>query len=285
LTVACSNSDTEQEGDEEIAYSKESKVQSVEKEEQDGTSESDTARWEPQEWNREDWRSIWQGNGQGKVQPLLPYNEGESQSLILIQIRSLTDFYACRKIELDSLRPKSPPPRNGQPSSGGLGRGRGAGLGITRSGLVTQAVPRGPSQSSMTPNGNGMMNGIGRGRGRGNGIAPVHHTATNGFSPAASTSSAYPTSSRTPSSTSSANGSPYRTHSIAPPNPSTVHHPLPSRPAFTPQRSSSNGPPHSTHPSQYRNVSAPTFLCLHSPSRILAQKNSPPFEIYEDRIK
>ncbi|KAK4701243.1 mRNA m6A methyltransferase non-catalytic subunit, partial [Phenoliferia sp. Uapishka_3] len=38
--------------------------------------------------------------------------------------------------ELDALRPKSPPPRNGQPSSGGLGRGRGAGLGVTRSAIL-----------------------------------------------------------------------------------------------------------------------------------------------------
>ncbi|KAM0749171.1 MT-A70-domain-containing protein [Meredithblackwellia eburnea MCA 4105] len=82
----------------------------------------------------------WKGKRQGeekekeKVLTLLPFSE-----------------------ELDSLRPKSPPPRNGQPSSGGLGRGRGAGLGVTRS----TAIPLGLGSGGRI-----------RGRGRGNAYPP-----------------------------------------------------------------------------------------------------------------
>ncbi|GAA5874215.1 hypothetical protein JCM16303_005777 [Sporobolomyces ruberrimus] len=218
-------------GDGEIGrFGKGSKVQNVEKE--------DGKEWEPREWDREEWQKQWlekdnygsrsDGEGGEKVAPLLPFNE-----------------------ELDALRPKSPPPRNGQPSSGGLGRGRGAGLGITRSGLVTQAIPRGPPT---IPSRNGDSSGAGRGRGRGigngnaNGMAnslphkPTH--TINGFIfPNAS-----PSSSRSHSVASSANNSPYRVHTMPPPVPQT--HALPSRPSFTPQHHSSSraAPSHSSQP-------------------------------------
>lgn len=127
-----------------------------------------------------------------RVDTLLPYVEGESLSRACISAASgdcrslphdskLTDATATAATELDALRPKSPPPRDGLPSSGGLGRGRGAGLGVTRSGLVTQAVVNSNSVYSpsgvnpVTTNGNGAGRGRGRGRGRGGGGRNHHH--------------------------------------------------------------------------------------------------------------
>lgn len=78
-----------------------------------------------------------------------------------------------RRAELDALRPKSPPQRNGLPSSGGLGRGRGAGLGITRSGLVGQAA------TVPAPDGSVGVNGLGRGRGRGRGRSSEQEAGYN----------------------------------------------------------------------------------------------------------
>lgn len=77
-----------------------------------------------------------------KVGKLLPFVQGKLETLMkegVPQLASLTG--SVRLPELDALRPKSPPPRHGQASSGGLGRGRGAGLGVTRSGPALAASP------------------------------------------------------------------------------------------------------------------------------------------------
>ncbi|GAA5915089.1 uncharacterized protein JCM6883_003266 [Sporobolomyces salmoneus] len=240
LTVASAPSFAESgEVGEGNLFSKESKVQTVEKEE--------GVEWEPTEWNEEGCKALWEREGAGRVSPLLPFSE-----------------------ELDALRPKSPPPRNGQPSSGGLGRGRGAGLGITRSGLVTQASPRGPVTSGAVMLGvqNGATNGNGSARGRGRGLGhggnPHGMASNNGFEapPSLSTSTSYSSlsSSRSnsylnSSTSSSSNGSPYRVHSLAPPV--APSHPLPSRPNFVPRQSSSSS---STHSSRYNKSSNSSYL-------------------------
>lgn len=166
-------------------FSPESVVHPVERE---GTAQEQRERWgAPREWTRDEWEARWRkkrvpvsmigGGGGGsqqqgggapdvqRVDTLLPYVE-----------------------ELDALRPKSPPPRDGVPSSGGLGRGRGAGLGVTRSGLVTQgaAITSNSvylsSSPNVTTNGNGVGRGRGRGRGRGGGRNHYHHNGmTNGM--------------------------------------------------------------------------------------------------------
>ncbi|GAA6022750.1 hypothetical protein JCM11491_005567 [Sporobolomyces phaffii] len=196
-----------------------SKVQDVEK-------ERSGSEWSAKEWNAEEWKSTWDGR---EVGPLLPFDE-----------------------ELDSLRPKSPPPRNGQPSSGGLGRGRGAGLGITRSGLVTQAIPRGPAAP---------IPGAGRGRGVTGARSNTPVAAANGyiFAAAASPSNSSPRANT--SQPTSSYGSPYRVHSLAPPTglASTASHPsLPSRPSFSSQHSSSSGSPSARFgpppPQRYQNA-------------------------------
>ncbi|GJN93445.1 hypothetical protein Rhopal_006501-T1 [Rhodotorula paludigena] len=131
-------------------YSRASHVAPVEREGDDGEQRE---RWgEPRAWKREEWEARWKRPGMVAAQQ---QQEGE------VKVESLLPFVE----ELDNLRPKSPPPRNGLPSSGGLGRGRGAGLGITRSGLVggPQVGAAGPAGA---PNG---VNGLGRGRGRGRG--------------------------------------------------------------------------------------------------------------------
>ncbi|GAA5821051.1 hypothetical protein JCM3770_004352 [Rhodotorula araucariae] len=111
--------------------------------EREGTAEEQDARWgAPREWNRDEWEARWRRPGPGAG--------AEGDDVEEDKVDSLLPFVE----ELDTLRPKSPPPRNGLPSSGGLGRGRGAGLGITRSGLVPAIVGAPP-------------NGLGRGRGRG----------------------------------------------------------------------------------------------------------------------
>ncbi|GEM10747.1 methyltransferase like 14, transcription regulator [Rhodotorula toruloides] len=141
-------------------FSSESPVPPVENE---GTTDEQKERWgAARQWSREEWEARWkrpvvpgslaaEGNGPellGKVETLLPFVE-----------------------ELDALRPKSPPQRNGLPSSGGLGRGRGAGLGITRSGLVGQAA------NASALDGTVGVNGLGRGRGRGRELNNGEHEA------------------------------------------------------------------------------------------------------------
>ncbi|GAA5824325.1 hypothetical protein JCM5353_007026 [Sporobolomyces roseus] len=211
-------------------FGKESKVQEVEKEE---------SRWEAKEWDRESWEARWRKTGeQGDEEPEGGAGGSEKVATLLPYIE-----------ELDALRPKSPPPRNGLPSSGGLGRGRGAGLGITRSGLVTQSVARGatipippPPVSSngySTPPRN-VSNGMGRGRG--NSLPPKPTNSMNGFSfpPPPPPQNAMPFPSPSHSSlSSSTNSSPYRIHhpsQLAPPIP----HSLPSRPSFHSQQSSAS---------------------------------------------
>lgn len=183
-------------------FSPESVVHPVERE---GSPQEQRERWgAPREWTRDEWEARWRkkrmpvsmidGGGGGsqqqqagspnvqRVDTLLPYVEGETFPRIsaasggrpLPHNRKLTPPSRRPHAELDALRPKSPPPRDGLPSSGGLGRGRGAGLGVTRSGLVTQAVVNSNSAySSSSPNaitnGNGNAAGSGRGRGRGRG--------------------------------------------------------------------------------------------------------------------
>ncbi|GAA5892708.1 hypothetical protein JCM8208_005890 [Rhodotorula glutinis] len=128
-------------GDE--TYSAASNVRPVEGE---GELEEQRTRWgEPREFSREDWEARWKRPGALEVTPTGAVDK----------VESLLPFVE----ELDALRPKSPPPRNGLPSSGGLGRGRGAGLGITRSGLVPNGAPVGGVAAP--------QNGLGRGRGSG----------------------------------------------------------------------------------------------------------------------
>lgn len=50
-------------------FSKESKVQTIEKE--------DGIVWEPREWDKDEWAKTWEQDGEGSVAPLLPFNEGE----------------------------------------------------------------------------------------------------------------------------------------------------------------------------------------------------------------
>ncbi|GAA5857621.1 hypothetical protein JCM9279_003447 [Rhodotorula babjevae] len=126
----------------EETYSAASDVRAVEGE---GEGDEQRARWgEPREWSRDEWEARWKRPGAVEA----------ASAGAVEKVESLLPFVD----ELDALRPKSPPPRNGLPSSGGLGRGRGAGLGITRSGLV----PNGPTAGAAPP-----QNGLGRGRGRG----------------------------------------------------------------------------------------------------------------------
>ncbi|GAA5990697.1 hypothetical protein JCM11641_008468 [Rhodosporidiobolus odoratus] len=144
-------------------YSAASPVLPVEGE---GTQEQQRQRWgEPREWEKKEWEGRWRrfalvGSGAGERS-----FDGTDSGVGSFtkeagdgKVQSLLPFVA----ELDSLRPKSPPARNGVPSSGGLGRGRGAGLGITRSGLI-------PSPQSAPGSGIGTPNSMGRGRGRGGG--------------------------------------------------------------------------------------------------------------------
>ncbi|BGP42394.1 regulatory protein [Rhodotorula kratochvilovae] len=115
----------------------------------EGDEREQRERWgAPREWSRDEWEARWKRPGAAG---------GADGALAEVEkVESLLPFIE----ELDALRPKSPPPRNGLPSSGGLGRGRGAGLGITRSGLV----PHGAVAPSSVPS---APNGLGRGRGRG----------------------------------------------------------------------------------------------------------------------
>ncbi|GAA5939277.1 Kar4p [Sporobolomyces koalae] len=220
---------------EETPYVPESKVQQVENEQDD---DGNNTVWHQRAWNKEVWETTWKkkrdvGVAGGinvqddKVATLLPFVE-----------------------ELDALRPKSPPPRNGQPSSGGLGRGRGAGLGITRSGLVTQAIPRGPNTMQPAPfTGKPTIGSFGpgsspAGRGRGSGVhelpaKPPH--PINGYhiaAPIAGTNGSQFSSATNSRNPSPGNGSPYRIHTLAPPGPSA--RPLSSRPSFNSQHSSSS---------------------------------------------
>ncbi|GAA5941467.1 hypothetical protein JCM1841_001059 [Sporobolomyces salmonicolor] len=155
-------------GASESTFSSESRVRAVEAE------ESDAERWEEgkREWTREGWEGVWKKPGTGAAAmvaaeanggEVTPVNgqEEEDGKVATVKVDSLLPFVE----ELDALRPKSPPPRNGLPSSGGLGRGRGAGLGITRSGLVSQASVRTPTPGG--PAGTPPRSGMGRGRGRG----------------------------------------------------------------------------------------------------------------------
>ncbi|GAA5870347.1 hypothetical protein JCM8547_006610 [Rhodosporidiobolus lusitaniae] len=139
-------------------YSPSSIPQLVEKE---GTRAEQDVKWgKPREWERHEWEARWRRQfvGAGGVGGVGGAGEQDGG---VVRVESLLPFVE----ELDALRPKSPPPRNGVPSSGGLGRGRGAGLGITRSGLVSQASSY-PSSGTSSP----ASGGIGRGRGRGNGV-------------------------------------------------------------------------------------------------------------------
>ncbi|GAA5895443.1 hypothetical protein JCM6882_006253 [Rhodosporidiobolus microsporus] len=173
----------------EPLYSPTSTVHPVEKE---GSEEEQRERWGvegPREWDKKEWDSRWRrpGVGAGMARSVSGEvlagasgsrrgsgAEGEGE---VVRVESLLPYVE----ELDALRPKSPPQRNGVPSSGGLGRGRGAGLGVTRSGLVAQGQGGGSgqqaSQSSSgtsTPlSGPGLGVGMGRGRGRGNGMLAV----------------------------------------------------------------------------------------------------------------
>ncbi|GAA5917947.1 hypothetical protein JCM5296_002678 [Sporobolomyces johnsonii] len=155
-------------GSSESTFSSESRVRAVEAE------ESDAERWVEgkREWTRDGWERMWKKPGTvaatavaaeakgGEVTPVSG-QEGDEGKAATVKVDSLLPFVE----ELDALRPKSPPPRNGLPSSGGLGRGRGAGLGITRSGLVSQASARTPTPGG--PAGTPTRSGMGRGRGRG----------------------------------------------------------------------------------------------------------------------
>ncbi|ORY76516.1 MT-A70-domain-containing protein [Leucosporidium creatinivorum] len=112
--------------------------------------EGEKTSWTPQPYERESFERLW-STGRPALSIGMGGMDGEVGGMNVEPIASLLPFVE----ELDALRPKSPPPRNGMPSSGGLGRGRGAGLGITRSGVANAVSPSpGP-------------NGVGRGRGRG----------------------------------------------------------------------------------------------------------------------
>ncbi|BGP10934.1 regulatory protein [Rhodotorula toruloides] len=143
-------------------FTSESPVLPVENE---GSAEEQKGRWgAPKEWSREEWEARWK-------RPVAPGSmaaEGKGPEL-LGKVDTLLPFVE----ELDALRPKSPPQRNGLPSSGGLGRGRGAGLGITRSGLVGQAA------TVPAPDGSVGVNGLGRGRGRGRGRSSEQEAGYN----------------------------------------------------------------------------------------------------------
>ncbi|GAA5883543.1 hypothetical protein JCM3774_003811 [Rhodotorula dairenensis] len=162
-----------------VRFSAESIVHPVERE---GTASEQRERWgAPREWTRDEWEARWKkpgvpvsmigsGSGGAGAASTDMSKAGSREGVEKVQrVDTLLPYVE----ELDALRPKSPPPRDGLPSSGGLGRGRGAGLGVTRSGLVSQ-----PNNASLYPlpdflaNGNvlnGKGAGAGRGRGRGRG--------------------------------------------------------------------------------------------------------------------
>ncbi|GAA6043527.1 hypothetical protein JCM8097_002261 [Rhodosporidiobolus ruineniae] len=152
LTVSAPSASAASSGE---MFSAESLVHPVEKE---GSPEEQAERWgRPREWTRGEWEKRWRRAGGVPVSFANAggaggAGEGEREEVVG-RVESLLPFVE----ELNALRPKSPPQRNGVPSSGGLGRGRGAGLGITRSGLI-------PPSHSGSP-----APGAGRGRGRGGG--------------------------------------------------------------------------------------------------------------------
>ncbi|BGP57925.1 regulatory protein [Rhodotorula sphaerocarpa] len=160
-------------------YSSDSVVHPVERE--DDAAEQ-RERWgAPRAWTRDEWEARWQKPGVTATLPARAQLEAETSREPRGIVNTLLPFVP----EIDALRPKSPPPRDGLPSSGGLGRGRGAGLGVTRSGLVGQASFL-PSSPQPPPTGYGYgpgyaygpgSGGAGRGRGRGRGSLMVRDDA------------------------------------------------------------------------------------------------------------
>lgn len=102
----------------------------------------DDVEWKAVEFEKMEYEARWSSQGSErminveegkreknelvKVATLLPFVEGER--LLRVPIGYCTD---PSRLEIDHLRPKSPPLSNGAASSGGLGRGRGAGRKLT----------------------------------------------------------------------------------------------------------------------------------------------------------
>ncbi|GAA6061374.1 hypothetical protein JCM10212_005828 [Sporobolomyces blumeae] len=222
-------------------YDASSTVQRVE-------NETQGDRWqdEVREWTKEGWNKAWFKAGDVKV-PREDADEGADEGRDT-KVGTLMPFVE----ELDKLRPKSPPPRNGLPSSGGLGRGRGAGLGVTRSGLVNHSISRAPP--SFVNNGNAgpqaqVRNGAGRGRGRGSGTA--YENGMGSMDPQRNQGSPPPLTIGGPPAF-FAQGRTFQQHPLhesSSPHPSPqpgarlaqpISHPLPARPSFRSHGSSSS---------------------------------------------
>ncbi|GAA5826804.1 hypothetical protein JCM11251_002899 [Rhodosporidiobolus azoricus] len=250
--------------------------------EKEGSEEEQRQRWGPaREWDRKEWEGRWRrpgvGVGGGMAKSLSIASAGENGAKgsrtgsgaevqqEVVRVESLLPFVE----ELDALRPKSPPQRNGVPSSGGLGRGRGAGLGVTRSGLVAQ---QGSQSSSGTSTPQVQMSGVGRGRGRGNGLIPPPSPgqAMVAPPPPPPMGMPYPTPAPLPPPhpTGSAPpfpGYPYQQHHFPPPQmpasqqQGTPLHPHPMRPYQSQLKSFNPTPPPSFPPSLLQHAGSSSY--------------------------
>ncbi|GAA5993557.1 hypothetical protein JCM10908_000110 [Rhodotorula pacifica] len=180
LTLSSPSSSTRTTARDRPTFSTDSIVHPIERE---GSAQEQRERWgAPREWTRDEWVARWKKPGMPVTMLGATGTAGMSRNGSQQQQQGAdgevnkvqrVDTLLPYVEELDALRPKSPPPRDGLPSSGGLGRGRGAGLGVTRSGLVSQSSSLNPFSPNQAPFANsGAAGGRGRGRGRGRSNGP-----------------------------------------------------------------------------------------------------------------